>query len=305
MKKPAPLKPGDKVGIFVPSSPVREPYRKYGLQRLKEIGYDPVEVPGIMGKTGLDFLAKKPGDTFNDLQWLCEAEDIKAIWAARGGYGSNLLLPLLDGLKMGEPHIVIGSSDVSYLLWYIMDRFQTVVFYGPMAYSSIAENRFNAANLVGVLSNDYTELAIPCKTLVPGRVKAVVTGGCLSNLVSLIGTPYLPQLSGRILLLEDTGERPCRLDRMLWQLAHAGIFSNIKGLILGQYPQCFKNKNEKDVFLERVKYYLNNPGVPVVVDAPLGHSDNIHTFPLGIEIEIEAEEGRGSLESGRIRIPSW
>jgi muramoyltetrapeptide carboxypeptidase len=255
---------------------------------VQELGYVPVETDHVLDKVSPgDFLAKSPAESFSDIQRFFKAKEIKALWAGRGGYGSNHLLPFLSQLAIPEPKVVIGSSDVSYLLWYLLDHFKMVVFYGPMVYSSLAENRFNRENLKSLLSGNCHEIKIPGKILSPGKAKGIVTGGCLSNFVSLIGTPYLPDVEQRVLLLEDVGERPYRLDRMLWQVAHAGVFSKIKGLILGEFPNCFKDNKEKENFEQRVKNYLQDYRVPVISGLPFGHSENIYTLPLGVTIEID------------------
>jgi len=283
--KPGKLLTGDKVGVFVPSSPVKDSSRQKGLAKIREMGYIPVEVKEILSRH--DFLAKDPAHGFSDIREFFADRSIKALWAARGGYGSNHLFSFLNNLKITEPRIVIGSSDVSYLLWYLLDRFNMVVFYGPMVYSSAAEERANLANLVSVLTGDYQRLEIAGQVLKPGKVKGIVTGGCLSNFVSLIGTPYQPEVRHKVLLLEDTAERPYRLDRMLWQIFQAGIFSSIKGLLLGQFPGCFKDPGEKENFLRRLRDYLKDTRIPVIYDLPFGHGENIHTLPLGINITID------------------
>jgi muramoyltetrapeptide carboxypeptidase len=293
MEKPDALNKGDKIGIIVPASPVKEPYRTRGLEKIKQMGYVPVEVEAILSKN--DFLAKPTEESFADLQKFFADEEIKAIWAARGGYGSNHLLPLLEKLTVTGAKIVLGASDISYLLWNVMDRFQLVVFYGPMAYSSLPDGRFNALNFQAILSGDYAEIKIPGQVLVPGSAKAIITGGCLSNFVSLIGTPYLPIIQDRILLLEDVSERPYRLDRMFWQIEQAGLFSKIKGLVLGEFRHCFIDDEEKENLLWRIHSYLKDYSIPVIYGLPFGHAENIHTLPLGIEVEIDTGHFQGLL----------
>jgi muramoyltetrapeptide carboxypeptidase len=124
--------------------------------------------------------------------------------------------------------------------------------------------------------------------LLPGSVRGVVTGGCLSNLTALIGTPYFPKIRNRLLLLEDINERPYRLDRMLWQLMQSGVFFHVKGVLLGEFPGCFLDPGEKALFLQRVTDYLAPFEIPVVYDLPLGHSANNHILPLGVPIELES-----------------
>jgi muramoyltetrapeptide carboxypeptidase len=286
LKKPERLKKGDKIGIFVPSSPVRDSFRQDGLDRLRRMGYVPVEVPNILGRR--EFLAKPVDENLEDIQILLNRSDIKALWAARGGYGSNHLLPGLDRLRINKPKIVLGSSDVSYLLWYLLDHFKMVVFYGPMAYSALAEDRVNLDQLESVLNGRAEGMTIEGLTLIPGRTRGLLTGGCLSNMVSLIGTRFFPNIRRRILLLEDRGEKPYRLDRMFWQLGQLGIFRKISGLVMGQFPECFRDKREKHRFFSRITEYLPDTGVPVVVDLPLGHGERLFTVPLGVEMEMDA-----------------
>lgn len=285
LKKPEKLSPGNKIGVVVPSSPVKEPFRSRGLDRLRKLGYIPVEARNILADHGL--VAKPAEDCIRDIQLFWNDREIRAIWAARGGYGSNYLLPFIKQLEIPEPKIFIGSSDVSYLLWHLMERFKMVVFYGPMAYASVAEDRFDYRQLQAVLGGGYSEMCIPGKVLCEGKSKGILTGGCLSNVVSLIGTGYLPDFERRILLLEDRDEKIYRLDRMFWQLSHSGILSRICGLILGEFPGCYRDQQEKDLILRRIKVLLKGMNIPVVYDLPLGHSENIHTIPLGITVEID------------------
>lgn len=289
--KPKKLIKGDKIGIVVPSSPIKNSFRNKGLNKIKEIGYVPVEANNIL--SNMDFRAKIANENINDIQKFLDNNEIKAIWAARGGYGSNYLLPFLSEIKIKEPKIIIGASDVSYLLWYIMDHFNMVVFYGPMVYSSLAEGKVDTDNLVKILEGDYNEIKVQGKILRAGVCKGIVTGGCLSNFVSLIGTDYLPEVDERILLLEDVNERPYKLDRMLWQIAESGVFKRIKGLLLGEFPFCFKDNIERKIFLLHVVEYLKGFDIPVIYNLSIGHSSNIHTLPFGVEIEINTTNFKG------------
>jgi muramoyltetrapeptide carboxypeptidase len=293
MKTPPLLRKGDSVGIIVPASPVKEPFRSNGLKELTELGFVPEEVPNLLARNSNDFVARGPEENVSDLQCFFKADEIAAIWAGRGGYGSNHLLPLLQRLDVPAPKMVIGSSDISYLLWYLMDHFHMVVFYGPMTFSSLPAKRYNRENLLAVLSGNCGGLQVKGETLMEGTASGVVTGGCLSNLVSLIGTPYFPEVRQRILLLEDVGERPYRLDRMFWQLEQAGVLAGTRALLLGEFPGCFNNEGEKDNFLQRVRGYVGKYHIPVIYDLPYGHSDNIHTLPLGVEMEINTRRFSG------------
>lgn len=255
------------------------------------MGYQPVEVENILASR--DFVAKTPEENILDMQNLFKDNSIKALWAARGGYGSNYLLPLLPGLNIGQPRIILGSSDVSYLLWYFLDKLGTVVFYAPMIFSSVAKQKADLENFNSVLSGAYTDLRISGRVLKRGQVSSIVTGGCLSNFVSLLGTAFFPMVKERVLLLEDTNERPYQLDRMMWQLAQNNIFSKISALILGEFPNCFLTSAEKDSFLTRIKGYLDNRQIPILYDLPFGHAQNAKTLPLGVEIKIDTSDFAG------------
>ena len=283
-KKPPRVKIGDCIGIFLPSSPIKEPFRSSGIQALTDLGFQPREVRNVFERHG--FLARSAERALADIQSFFDDETIGGLWAGRGGYGANYLLRHLPDLSMPRPKVVIGSSDVSCLLWYLLDRFHMVVFYGPMVYASLAEGKFDRGNLMRTLTGDYSELEIKGAVLRGGNASGVVTGGCLSNLVSLIGTHFFPKVEGRILLLEDLNERPYKLDRMLWQMDQQGVFGRIKALILGEFPGCFLDESEKSDFLFRVRSLTEKRGIPVLFDLPFGHSMDCHVLPLGVKVEI-------------------
>ena len=283
-KKPQRLKRGDCIGIFLPSSPVKEPFRSNGIQALTDLGFQAREVSNVFERHG--FLARPSEMAFADIQSFFTDKTIAGLWAGRGGYGANYLLRHLTDLSMPTPKVVIGSSDASCLLWYLLDRFHIVVFYGPMVYASLAEGKFDRENLMRTLTGDYSELKINGAVLRGGESSGVVTGGCLSNLVALIGTDFFPEVEDRILLLEDLNERSYKLDRMLWQMDQRGIFGRIKALILGEFPGCFLDESEKSDFLFRVQSLTEKRGIPVLYDLPFGHSADCHVLPLGINVEI-------------------
>jgi muramoyltetrapeptide carboxypeptidase len=114
-----------------------------------------------------------------------------------------------------------------------------------------------------------------------------LTGGCLTNFASLLGTPHLPSVKAKILLLEDVNERPFRIDRLLWQCEQAGIFDQIQALLLGEFPGCFKDEAEQDIFYCRWEEKLLSRRIPVLFNMPLGHAGVAHVLPLGIEGEID------------------
>ena len=292
-RRPDPLLPGDEVGIFLPSSPAREPYRSRGLGALREMGFSPREVKDPLG--GNDFFSRPPQQSLEELQSFFSAPGIKALWSGRGGYGSNYLLPLLERLEIGAPKVVVASSDVSYLLWYLLERRQMVVFYGPMVYGGLAAGDFDRDQVLAALTANQPPLHFHGTVLCPGRARGPLTGGCLSNFASLLGTPHMPELKGRILLLEDVNERPYRLDRLLWQCEQANVFRRIHGLLLGEFPNCFKDEGEKAAFYGRWREKLAARRIPVLYDMPFGHAASAQVLPLGANAEIDSESLPGQL----------
>jgi len=282
--KPGRLEPGDRVGILLPSSPVKASYRERGLRAIRALGLVPVEVGDVLAGNG--YLARSAADTVGDIQVFLDDPAVRAIWAARGGYGANLLLPRLEALRVGEPKLLIGSSDVSTLLWYFLDRFDTVVVYGPMPYSTLAEGRADAGQLMRVAGEGRGVWKIGGRGVRNGRGEGLITGGCLSNLVSLIGTPYMPRLRDRLVLLEDRGERPYRIDRMVWQLVQSGALRGVRGLILGEFPECFKDEGEREQLLGRLVELTAGEAMPVVFGLPFGHADRVLALPLGVRAEL-------------------
>ncbi|HSQ35985.1 MAG TPA: LD-carboxypeptidase [Candidatus Binatia bacterium] len=287
LNRPDPIHSGEKVGIFLPSSPAREPFRSQGLGSLRAMGFQPVEVEGALSGNG--FFARPPQQTLADLQRFFADPGIKALWAGRGGYGSNYLLPLLGKLVITTPKIVIASSDVSYFLWHLLERRHTAVFYGPMVYGGLASGAYDPTQVLAAITANRPPLGFAGRVLCPGRAGGTLSGGCLSNFVSLLGTRHLPTLKKRILLLEDVNERPYRLDRMLWQCEQAGVFRRIHGLLLGEFPGCFRDDAEKESFYGRWRDRLTPLNIPVLYDMPFGHARCAQVLPLGVNAAIDSE----------------
>ncbi|MCU0276072.1 MAG: LD-carboxypeptidase [Acidobacteria bacterium] len=291
--RPDPLSAGDGVGIFLPSSPAREPFRSRGLAALRALGFRPREVPDPLA--GNDFLSRPPQQTLAELGRFFADPAIKALWAGRGGYGSNYLLPFLDQLRVPAPKIVVASSDASYLLWHLMERCQMVVFYGPMVYGGLAAGEYDREQVLAALTANQEPPVYSGEVLCPGQARGRLTGGCLTNFASLLGTPLLPDVKNRILLLEDVNERPYRLDRLLWQCEQAGVFGRVRALLLGEFPACFKDAGEKSVFYARWRARLAKLGIPVLTDMPFGHAASAQVLPLGVGAEVDADSAPGRL----------
>lgn len=293
IRKPPPLRSGDQVGIFVPSSPIREPFRSRGLKVLRKMGLEPVEVPGILDGTGC--VSKDPREAVADLQRFFHDGAIRALWAARGGYGANLALPYLDTLEVPETKVVVGSSDVSVLLWWLMEKRRMVVFYGPMAYASLADGGAEEDQCLALLDGSSPLPLFRGHALIEGEAVGRLHGGCLTNLVSLIGTSWFPNLEDRIVLLEDVGERPYRLHRLCWQLVQSRGLHGVRGIVLGEFPGCFNDIREQRELWMRLADLFSHLNIPVMTDLPLGHARRARTIPLGVSVGMNASASEARL----------
>lgn len=294
IRKPPLLRAGDRAGIFLSSSPVRETYRCRGLESLRRMGLEPLEVPGIMEGSG--WQSKHPREVVEDLQRFFHDRSIRALWAARGGYGANLALPYLDSLEIPEAKVVVGSSDVSVLLWWLMEKRRMVVFYGPMAFASLAEEGAQEEQCLALLNGSDPMPAFPGRSLIRGRAEGRIHGGCLTNLVSLIGTPWFPHLKDRIVLLEDVGERPYRLHRLCWQLVQSRGLHGARGIVLGEFPGCCRDAEEQRDLWRQLTELFSHLDIPVMTDLPLGHARRAMTIPLGVSVRMNVSADEACLQ---------
>jgi muramoyltetrapeptide carboxypeptidase len=290
-----PLQIGSAVGVLVASSPVGEAHRLAGLGVLAELGLLPREEPDPLA--GCHYLSKDPQVRVANLVRFLRDESLGAVWLARGGYGSNLMLPELD--KQSLPKVikpVLGSSDGCYLLWYLLDRCELPVFLAPMIYASMTQpDGYDQGSLRWAL---FGEGPFPSPRGVSDgnfSLEGRLHGGCLSMLASLVGTPWMPSLSGTLLILEDLNERPYRLERMVWQLVTSGRLEGVTAVLFGQFPGCFKDAGEKDHFYQRMKEILGPLEIPFAWDFAIGHAPQVVTLPLGVRAVLKAGKGCGQL----------
>lgn len=290
IKAPA-LRQGSKVGLLAPASSFSHGDFLSGAQRLREMGYEPVYSEDIFSRD-LYFAgsAERRTREFNEL-W--NRDDIAALICVRGGYGSNYLLDKLDFNKVASrPKILIGCSDITSLLTAITDRTGLVTFHGPMVAKDIAGQTLELSSWTNALYG-ATEWNIPSSDLQilrPGKAEGQLYGGCLSMLVASLGTPYEIQTDNKILFIEDIGEKPFRIDRMLMQLKLAGKLEQVRGFVFGEMLDCLPPKGETYTLQQVTMRILEPYNVPIVYGLKSGHvtSGNI-TLPIGVKAELAAE----------------
>jgi len=293
--RPKALKPGDTIEIIAPAGPVqtREDLVR-GAATLERLGFRVSFGERIFQRNR--YLAGPDQERAEELMRAIENPDIQAIIPLRGGYGCSRLIPLLDPARIRRHcKIFMGFSDLTTLHMYFRRRFGWITFHGPMAISAALGNP--EPDQLDHLARLWTDpdyrpaLSFPeLKGWAPGIAEGELAGGCLSLLCASIGTPYEPVTDGKILLLEDLGEPPYRLDRMLTQLRLAHKLDHIAGVLLGAFLDC--DPDQDNGAENTLREILETLQVPVLTGFPAGHGKDNWVLPLGIRVRINASEGR-------------
>jgi muramoyltetrapeptide carboxypeptidase len=288
--KPPALRPGDTVGIVAPASNIKRTDLDAGCDALRRAGYKPFYFDSILEQDL--YFAGSVDRRVRELEEMFVRDDVRAIVCARGGYGANYLLQGLDLDKIkAHPKIFVGYSDITALLTYFADAGSMVTFHGPMAAKDWAhEGGFDLASWQSALSGTTAwdvALGAGVSGLIEGEAEGILYGGCLSILVSSLGTPYEIKTAGTILFLEDLAAKPYQIDRMLMQLKLAGQLDNVRGIIFGEMLDCVQTASQGYTLQEVVTRIVGGLGVPVAFGVRSGHvtSGNI-TLPFGVQAKL-------------------
>ena len=287
-RKPAPLRRGDVIGVVSPAAAVDEASLQAGVRLLEEAGFRVHLGAATLKKAG--YLAGTDRERLADLEDMFRNPGVKAIIAARGGYGSGRLLPLLDPeVPRAHPKIVVGHSDLTFLLNDFVQRAEFVTFHGPMI-AGLEQRPEAAAAMFALLSGDRVGWHQPAQSVVqPGTAEGVLAGGSLSVIVSMLGTPWTLETRGRLLFLEDVNEKPYRIDRMLTQLRHAGALDGIAGVIFGEMAGCTAGENERVTVRDVIAEAFASAPYPVAFGLPSGHGAGTLTLPFGVRARLAGE----------------
>jgi len=299
--KPSRLKPGDTLGLIAPGSYISEDELKDSIENLEKLGYKVAYNERILTKTG--YLAGTDKSRAEELNSMFADKKVNGIICARGGYGCSRILPLLDyELIKINPKIIIGYSDITALLNSIYSETGLVTFHGPVGISTFNEFSVTYFNevlvypennlvLISVKGDDQKDTN-GLTTIVSGKAVGELVGGNLSVLNSLIGTKYDFNGEGKIIFLEEIGEEPYRIDRMLTQLIQCGKFEKAAGIAMGVFKDC--EPKEKDPsfstsfsLMEVLFDRLSSFNIPVIYGLSFGHIKNKFTLPVGIKAELD------------------
>lgn len=290
IKSPA-LHTGDKVGIIAPASNIKPELLRAGAEGLRERGYEPVYLPGILERDL--YFAGTLDRRVREFEGIWDRDDIAALICARGGYGSNYLLERLDFNKLrNHPKIIVGYSDNTTLLTAIHDRTGLVTFHGPMVTKDFASpDGVEPSSWQNAVSGTAT-WNIPTdgvEVLETGHAQGRLYGGCLSLLAASLGTPFEIQTDDTILFLEDIGAKPYQIDRMLMQLRLAGKLDRVRGFVFGEMLDCVQ-PNAQDYTLQQViTSVLERYQVPIIYGVQSGHVSGANiTLPIGVRAELVA-----------------
>ncbi|HEY9780594.1 MAG TPA: LD-carboxypeptidase [Leptolyngbyaceae cyanobacterium] len=304
--KPKRLKSGSTVGIVSPAGAtfVREDLDVV-QDAVRGLGLVPRLAPHLLDRYG--YLAGSDRARAADINKFFADSQVAAILPIRGGWGCSRILPCLDYETIRlNPKIIVGFSDITSLILGITARTNLVTFHGPNGLTSWNPEQteyFRRVLFAGELlqfqnfkapsdADRLMQVKNRIQTINPGRVRGRLFGGNLSVLSAIVGSPYIPNLKGAILFLEDTSENIYRLDRMMTQLKLAGIFDNLAGFIFGQCPGCAPSADYGSLTLEEVVWNHIQPlGIPAWYGATIGHIETILTLPIGLEVEIDAKSG--------------
>lgn len=284
--KPSRLNPGDTIGIVAPAGPFDRGKFLKGKAVLESAGFRTFFDETIFRKHG--FLAGNDVQRADQVNRLFADPSIQAVICARGGYGSMRMLPFLDVETIRKhPKIFFGFSDISALLSVIQDWCGLIPFHGPVVTTLANAPEETITSLLTILTSEKTLELTPENGIIikPGVASGRMAGGNLTTLCHLVGTPYAPFFNGNILLLEDIGEAPYRIDRMLTQMKLAGCFNGISGLVLGSFKDCGPSNEIFNV----VRCIFEDTDVPILAGFDIGHGKRNFTIPLGLSATLNAD----------------
>jgi muramoyltetrapeptide carboxypeptidase len=291
LRKPPALKKGDLIGVVAPAGVVKTEDLGNGVRRLEELGFRVA-----LGRSlyqSARYLAGRDQDRAADLAEMFANPEVKAVVAARGGYGTSRVIPLLDAKALARsPKIFVGSSDLTLLLHFLRSACRLVTFHGPMVspnfgkYSSPTTNG-EFVRILGATTPPGPIDVTGVKVLKGGSGEGVLTGGCLSLVCQTIGTPYEIQTEDAILFLEDINEPPYRIDRMLTYLKQVGKFDGVRAVVFGLMPDCHPSPQELYTLEDVIRDVLADLPCPILYDFPSGHGGTNVTLPFGVRAAVE------------------
>jgi muramoyltetrapeptide carboxypeptidase len=306
VRKPKALRAGSRLAVIAPASPGHSEPEERGVAELERLGFV-VERGGSRASHG--YFAGAAAERREELQRALGDPKIDALISLRGGYGSNYLLDdaLAAEIASIAPKCLIGFSDITSLEIFLWHALGWTSIYGPMVAAGLEggagaakgydEASFRNAIGVGAGATDSAwSMNLQGDALSTGSAEGVLLGGCLTLVATTLGTPWELDTRGAILVLEDRGMKPWQVDRALIHLQQAGKFKDVRGIVLGDFPDCAAPLEGSPTVLDVCERILKPLGIPIVFGAPVGHTVRpMLTVPLGVRARLDAN-GAGTLE---------
>ena len=302
--KPKALVKGDLVGLITPGSFIDDEGLQKAINNIESLGFRVLLGENIRKSRGYNAGTKQ--ERVGDLHSMFSNEEVKAVWAVRGGYGCSGILSLIDfDLIKSNPKIFIGYSDITVLLISIYKKTGLITFHGPVAASDFTN--YTKENVLSVLTS-----TIPNQRLFPsqenriiadsnenyklrninkGDAEGVLIGGNLTLITSLVGTEWAINYQDKVLFLEDVGEAPYKIDRMLIQLNQSMKLSRTKSVLFGVFTSVNKPKDELSLSLKQtLNDNIKDIGIPSTYGLSIGHIDNMLTVPIGVKAKFNYKD---------------
>jgi muramoyltetrapeptide carboxypeptidase len=306
--KPPAIAPGATLAVIAPASSAKVERLDAGISALRGLGYQVVEGRHLRGRSRQYFSGTEE-ERLEDFHAAFADPKVAAIICSRGGYGSNYLLEQLDlELIRRNPKMLFAYSDLTVVQTWLLDKIGLVSFHGPMAAADFHREigvhlpSFNAVIKGGMASLGAGE---GLRTLRSGTVAGTFYGGCLSMIVSSLGTPFAVETEGKLLFFEDVNVKPYQIDRMLRQMILAGKLDGVKGIVFGEMQDCEApngDSGQLDAVLLRV---LDRFEGPIGIGLRSGHVSIANvTLPFGIEAELDLKEDADVTSSLRFLEPA-
>jgi len=292
--KPPAIRAGAGLSIVAPASSAQLERVEKGVAALRELGFTPALGRNTLHRGPLYF-AGTPEQRLTDLHAAFANESTAAVMCLRGGYGSNYILDGLDlNLIRKHPKVFFAYSDLTGVQLCLLDELCIPAFHGPMAAADfyLADGVHMASFHAAISGAPYqVGAAEGLRLLKPGIASGTLYGGCLSILVSLLGTAWEPRTEGKLLFIEDVGTKPYQVDRMLWQLRLAGKLEGVRGIIFGEMLECVSAGAAPDLLDRAILNALDGFQGPIAIGLRSGHVSRQNvTLTFGVEAKLTAGE---------------
>jgi len=285
-----PVADGAGISIVAPASFAKQERVELGLAALRDLGYVPRFAPNAQARGPL-FFAGTAGQRSADLHAAFTDPATQIVMSLRGGYGSNYILPGLDvELIENNPKAFFAYSDLTGVQLRLLDQVGLPAFHGPMAAADFyLEDGVHVPSFRAALAGAPYRVGSDegLRTLQAGTARGTLYGGCLSILVSLLGTPWEPETEGKLLFLEDTGAKPYQIDRMLWQLRHAGKLEGVTGIVFGEMLDCASPGMPPEFLDQVIATVFDDFQGPIAIGLRSGHVSRQNvTLVFGMDAEL-------------------